>query len=97
MSKHFKNFREESRKHYGQYVDDPNTNVSVEDLNAGSFQRMADALELIAEDKKKLLKEVEYLTNSRKRYIEENKVLKLKNSALRGVITKLKNKAISNQ
>lgn len=79
------NCREESKQNW---ISRGNT----EDINAGSMQRMADALELIAKDRQKLIDDKEYYQESAKRYQEcyENEQRRV--AALKGVITKLRKK-----
>lgn len=82
-------FREASRK-----FNFTNTNFedtfTTDQINEGSFQRMADALETIAKDKTKLTDRIEYLESSEKSLNERNLNLWRSNNALRGHITRLK-------
>lgn len=76
-------FRDSSRENW-------NTQRTVEHINAGSLQRIADACELMAKNYAALIDE----RNCWKRWHDEEQerriALERKNAALRGVITKLK-------
>ena len=56
------------------------------------MQRIADATELMAKDHAKLIRDLEFAERSRKSWMENCDRLSKKVSALRGVITRLKNK-----
>jgi hypothetical protein len=82
-------FKEESRKNWTSGADDKPTR---EQLQLGCLQRIADATEAMANEYNRLLSENKWLSKSRKNYATENEKLVRSNSALRGVITKMKNK-----
>lgn len=76
-------FRDSSRQNW-------NTRCTVEDINAGSLQRIADACELMAKNYSELIDE----RNRWRRWHDEEQerriALERRNAALRGVITKMK-------
>lgn len=80
------NYREESRKEYGNSRDD----LSVEELKAGALLRIADATELMAKRYSELIDSRdswERTARSRQARIE---TLQRRNAALRGHITRIK-------
>lgn len=80
-------FREESRKEWSR-----NSGATVEDLNLGCLQRIADATELMAREYARLVSDRDRF----ERWYKESKAcsarLARSNAALRGQITKLKRK-----
>ena len=76
-------FREDSRKRW-------NSNTSVEHINAGSLQRIADAVELSCKDREKLERDYAYIRKARDLAQERADRLARSNSALRGVIKRMK-------
>ena len=77
------NQREDSRRNW-------NSGSTIENINSGSLQRIADACELIAKDREKLEQECDWLRRNRDYYSAKAERLNRSNAALRGVITKLK-------
>jgi len=75
--------REESRQ-------DWTSRGSVEGINAGSLQRIADATEKMAESYTALIRERDHYKRWYEIVIKDVDQLGRSNSALRGVITKLK-------
>lgn len=65
---------------------------SLEELNLGCLQRIAAACEAMASNYDVLQRERNYYQKRTEEEIKANRELRLKNSALRGVITKLKRK-----
>lgn len=83
-------FREHSKQNW-------NSASSVEHINAGSLQRIADATEVMSKNYVQLQNErdsYKRIADSRYEAIER---LQRSNSALRGQITKLKKKVKSNE
>ena len=80
------NFDQASRLRYSR------DNPTVDDLQLGCMQRIADATELMAKNHGKLIRDLELSERSKKYWMEDCDCLIKKNRALRGVITKLKNK-----
>ena len=76
-------FREDSRKRW-------NSNTSIEHINAGSLQRIADAVELSCKDREKLERDYAYMRKARDSAQECAERLARSNSALRGVIKRMK-------
>lgn len=75
--------REQSKENW-------NSNSTIQEINAGSFQRIADAAELMASNYLKLQRDLDMY---KRLYEEENKEKKIayrRNIALRGYITRLK-------
>lgn len=79
------NFRDQSRQNW---EGDPTT----ERIDSGSLQRIADACELMAKDRSKLISDLENAERWKKQYYERWEKAERKISALKGVITKLKKK-----
>lgn len=79
------NFREHSKDNW-------NSVSTVEHINAGSLQRIADATEKMAGNYIKLQSDYDYMRKSRDNYRECYESSLRKISALKGVITKLKRK-----
>jgi hypothetical protein len=82
-------FRKQSQDNWQQSL---GPDGAIDQINAGSFQRMADALELIAKDRQKLINDKEYYQASAKRYQERYYNEQRRVAALKGVITKLRKK-----
>lgn len=79
------NMREASKKHW-------HSSDTIQEINAGSLQRIADATELMAGNYIKLQKQKDmYEDWCEKRRVETVKLYR-RISALQGVITKLKKK-----
>lgn len=68
----------------------------TEQINAGSLQRIADATELMAKNHRELLQSRDRYKLWYEEWRAEARRFELSNSALRGVITKLKKK-LANQ
>lgn len=66
---------------------------TVEHINAGSLQRIADATELMARRHLELIRERDDYERRYKAAIERERALERKLSAARGQITKLRNAA----
>lgn len=92
MAKVFKSYREESKKDYGTEVEN-SENLTREQLEIGSLLRIADATEIIAQNYVKLQTDYEYMRSSRDKYKEESERMADRIKALKGVITKMKNKS----
>ena len=80
------NMREASLKNYGLNRDIPND----KEINMGSLQRIADATERMARRHTELIGENEDLGARLNYWIERCKRVERSNSALRGVITRLR-------
>jgi hypothetical protein len=63
---------------------------TVEQINCGSMQRIADAVELVAKGYGTLEREREYYKREHDRMCHRNAALEKSNAALRGVITRMK-------
>ena len=86
----FKSYRDESR----------NTNWGTEgegmdlnQINAGSLLRIADATEAMAREHNRLIQREKYLEGVCRSRSAEIECLKRRNAALKGVITKMKKEA----
>ena len=75
--------REASRKQW-------TSNSSVEHINCGSLQRIADALEKVAINYDLLLTSKKWAEESRDRYRKDLESERRRTAALRGVIAKMK-------
>lgn len=82
------NHREISKMVYRIRGDKP----TIEEINCGSLQRLADAAELMATNFLRLQSDVEYLTKRNKILKENLEHEKKRISAYKGQITKLKKK-----
>jgi hypothetical protein len=80
-----KNFRELSKENWGH-------DNSIESINAGSFQRIADASELMAKNHREMQASIESMEIANKNLRKRNEDLWISNYHLRGHITRLKNK-----
>lgn len=85
----FKNYREASRdKNWGTNDD----NLNRDQINTGSFLRIADAMEFMAKDRLQMERDLDWY---KKKYAEHNETIKRlerSNAALKGHIKRLKNK-----
>ena len=83
----FKNYREESRKQWGQ---DQETSLNIEQITIGALLRIADATEAMAKNHVKLQEDYDRMKQSRD--YNREKVQQLENSlrTMKGVVTKLK-------
>ncbi len=75
--------RETSRREWS-------SNTSIEHINCGSLQRIADALEKVAVNYDSLLRDKKWAEESRDRYVNALESERRRTAALRGVITKMK-------
>jgi|SRR5690625_310104 len=87
----FKNYRQQSRD--VQWGCNQAGNLTLEQINAGSLLRIADATEKMCMDRQKLERDYKYMRESRDRYLHLLESERRRNSALRGVITRMKRKA----
>lgn len=76
-------FREDSKKHW-------TSNTSVEHINAGSLQRIADAMELSCKNREQLERDYAYMRKARDSERACSERLARSNAALRGVIKRMK-------
>jgi hypothetical protein len=84
----FKNYREESKGQWGQDTE----TLTIEQLTMGCMLRIADAVELMAKNHAELIRDRDRAVSSEKCWREEAHGIARSNNALRGVITKLKNR-----
>lgn len=82
-------FRRESRR---EYVNKQNEDATLEQINTGSLQRIADAAESMAKGYAALERRAIEAERGREYWRSEAEALKYKLRAARGVITKLKRK-----
>lgn len=91
----FKSYREESKTNYGHsglFKDAMPENTSLEQINTGSLQRIADATEKMAQYHVSILQNLEYykeLSSKRAKRIEE---LERSVLAYKGVVGRLQKK-----
>jgi hypothetical protein len=83
------NQREASKGNYGLF----NTAPTLEEINSGSLQRIADAVELMAKNHAALLEERDRYKRRWEEELDRRAARDQTISALRGVITKLKKKS----
>ncbi len=84
-----KNLREASKHNW-------TSSNRIEDINAGSLQRIADAAEAMAKNYLRLQEDLDYLKGRVQVLRKRAERAERSNAALRGVITKMKNKRKSN-
>ena len=82
----FKYYREESKGQWGQDTE----TLTIEQLTMGCMLRIADAVELMAKNHAELIRDRDRAVSSEKCWRDEAARIGRRNSALRGVITKLK-------
>lgn len=75
-----------------QLFDTINQTPTESEIQLGCLQRIADATELMAKDREKLIRDYDYMRNNRDAYRTRYETEAHRNRALKGVITKLKNK-----
>lgn len=85
----FLNYREESRKNYGTSQKD---SLTLEQLSVGANLRIADALEIIAKDKKRLEDDYNYMRENRDYWRQQFEIIQNKYRGQKGLVTKLKKK-----
>lgn len=89
----FRNYRVESRdKQWGAHVDS-GKNVTLDQINCGSLLRIADAVELMAQEHAKLVHDRDWYKRMYEDERNRSTRLERSNAALRGVITKMKKRA----
>ncbi len=76
-------FREASKRRW-------TSNTSVEHINAGSLQRIADAMELSCRNREQLERDYAYMRKARDSERARSDRLARSNAALRGVINRMK-------
>lgn len=84
----FKNYREESKGGWGRDAEF----ITNEELTLGCMLRIADATELMAKNHTDLVKKLEHEKGMSEAYRTRWEGAERRASALRGVITKLKNR-----
>ena len=77
------NIREQSRQNW-------NGDGTIEAINSGSLQRIADATELMATKYRQMAKDLEWYTKAYREKRDDNERLRRSNAALRGVIKRMK-------
>lgn len=87
----FVGYRDASRKNYGDRPKDE-AKLGLEQINTGSFMRIADAVEKMSVNYTQMQRELEYAKESLDRYRKMYTKQLNSNRSLRGVITKLKNR-----
>jgi hypothetical protein len=71
-----------------------NHDRSIETINAGSFQRIADALEKVAMDRIQLERDLKYQRERAERALSNERHASRRIAALQGYITKLKKRIV---
>lgn len=84
------NFREESRKNWSREAQ-----ATMDDIKVGCLQRIADACELTAKRHQELIAANERLERSLKYHRDEAERLARRLNAMKGLVTKLKQKAVT--
>ena len=87
----FKDYRKESRKNYGRETPEFE-GVNLEQLNAGSLMRIADATEAMSKNYTQLQSRCDMYERWWNEACDENKQLRRRINAMKGVITKLRAK-----
>jgi hypothetical protein len=83
----FKKFRDESRREYGTEAEG---GVSLDQMNAGSLQRIADATEMMAQNHIRLQSDLAQYKRWYNEEREQNRHLERRIRSLKGVITRLR-------
>lgn len=86
-----KNWKDISRGNWASNHEEDSTDAR-EKTKIGALQRIADACELMVKDREDLIKQLEYARDISRMRLDHWEREKNSNRALRGVITKLKNK-----
>ena len=89
----FKSYREESRTNYGRDVEEGRS-LTSDELMLGAVLRIADATEAMAKKYIDLERNYNNLSRDYKARGETIRTLEKQNSSYRGVITRMKNKAV---
>lgn len=84
-------YRGESRKRYG--YESKSGNACLEQINCGSFMRMADAMELMAKRYQELIDERDRYKRDCQEQREAKWKVRHQIAGLRGVITKMRKKS----
>lgn len=84
----FKYYRAESKKDYGTHSE----KLSIEQIQTGALLRIADAVELMAQNYTAMQNDVKFYKERCNQLRVEIERLNRKNAALRGHLTKLKTK-----
>ena len=95
MSKVLKSYKEQSRINWGRHMDSDES-MSIDEVNCGALLRIADASEAMAKNHVKLQGDYDFMKESRDYWEAEAHKLRRQIRALKGVITKLKIKEVSN-
>ncbi len=82
-------FKKESRR---DWKDDTKVSPDYHQIKLGTLQRIADATEAMAYEHSKLVREKQYFKEENERLHERLDDMRRQNSALRGVVTRFKNK-----
>ena len=83
----FKKFRDESRREYGTETEG---GVSLDQMNAGSLQRIADATDVMAQNHIRLQSDLAQYKRWYNEEREQNRQLERRIRSLKGVITRLR-------
>jgi len=94
MATTFKNYREESKGNWGAWCE-PNQNISNEQLQTGALLRIADATEKMAGNFIRLQNDHDMYKRRYENELADNRRLQKQIAGLKGVITKLKKKALN--
>lgn len=86
------NQREASKKNWGLFS--KGESATIEEINAGSLQRIADATEILTSKHVQMSKDLDWYKKKYDEHGEEIKALRKLNSSYKGVITRMKNKAL---
>lgn len=84
----FKSYREHSKTNYGNKKE----GATLEEINTGSLQRIADAAELMATNFLKLQSDLEYYKNKAKSLEDELKTERKRVATYKGQATRIKKK-----
>ncbi len=82
-----KSFKEHSKTTWHNLKDDY---PGDEEVKIGCLQRIADATEIMAKDREKLIRDYDYMRGQRDRWQERSEYAERRIASLKGVITKLK-------
>lgn len=83
----FESYKQFSRTNWGMAE---GNNPTLEQINTGAIQRIADACEKMCQDRESLERQVKYAREDRQRFADLLNTERRRTAALRGVIKRMK-------
>ena len=87
----YKNYKEKSKSSWGRNVPD-GEGLTLEEIQIGCLQRIADATEGMSQNYLKLQQEYDYLKGRKEYWQQEVEAARRQVASMKGVVTKLKKK-----